>query len=156
MRLLTFLTKSVERAQETMDKDRDPTQTIFKPVSLEPCELTARPHLRQLTFSINKHRSNWASKWLFWKSIISYVPLVCAADGSASDTPSVTRPLLHHALPTHTLSHTWSGARGGTLLQDPTHNSYHSDLNTVTVDNFPSSWGSIKTHFKCAHMPLLH
>ncbi len=57
---------------------------------------------------------------------------------------------------THAHTHTRSGACGGTLLQDPTHNSYHADLNTATVDNFPSSWGSIKTHFKCAHMPLLH
>ncbi|KAK9952498.1 hypothetical protein ABG768_018337, partial [Culter alburnus] len=36
----------------------------------------------------------------------------------------------------------------GPLLRDPTHNSYHSDLNSGTVDNFPSSWGSITTHFK--------
>ncbi len=67
-------------------------------------------------------------------------------------TPASHSPHIH----THKHTHTRSGACGGTLLQDPTHNSYHADLNTATVDNFPSSWGSIKTHFKCAHMPLLH
>lgn len=109
-----LLTKSVERAQETMA--RETIQTRFKPVSLEPCELTARPHLQPLTFSVNKHRSNWTAKQLLWKSIISYLQLVSIADGSTSATPSTAQPLLHHALHTHTSSHTWSGTRGGTLL----------------------------------------
>lgn len=30
------------------------------------------------------------------------------------------------------------------------HNAYHSDLNSVTTDNFTNSWGSIKAHLKYA------
>lgn len=35
-------------------------------------------------------------------------------------------------------------------LRGSAHSAYHSDLNSVTTDNFTNSRGSIKAHLKCA------
>lgn len=74
--------------------------------------------------------------YLFLSSYFSPPPLCGSAARPATEVQCSTQ--------TSEWDHVNSSPRGSA------HNAYHSDLNSVTTDNFTNSWGSIKAYLKCA------